>query len=285
MTLARIASPSVLAAASGLPRGMYLDPATPPPAGAPAGTPPATPPAGAPPATPPATPPAGTPPGAPPASAEVDRIRGERDQLAIRLLDLEKKINDAPAVTPKDLADLKKFRDEQASLEAERKKKEGQFELLIKEQADAHKAALAAAEARVAEANAKLASSLKLTTLSSIIPKYTGVKPVSDVIAAVFDRSVSFKPDGSYEIKDEKGEHPIDPATGRKMELEVFVARECNARDWCRSVKPAIGSGGASQGGGGSGVAGQFTPEDIAAMTPAQFKANREAILKQANSR
>lgn len=274
-----LSSPSALSLAAGtvLPRGLHFvlpDPAptpTPTPAPTPAPTP-----------TPTPTPaPAPTPAN----QAEVDRIRAERDNLAAQIATLTAKINDAPAVTPQDLADLKKFREEQATLEAERKKKEGQFELLIKEQADAHKAALDAAQAATAAANQRLADSLKSNTLNTLIPKFTGVQPVSDVITAVFSKSVTFKPDGSYEIKDEKGEHPIDPTTGRKMELEAFVAREINARDWCRNVKPSVGSGGTSQSGTGSGVAGQFTPEDIAKMTPEQFKANRAAIFAQANAR
>ena len=204
---------------------------------------------------------------------ETKKEREARRKLENDLKELKKN-----ALSPEEITEFRNFRVEKQKAEEAKIKEKGEYEKLIKQQEESHKAALEAATKERDDFKSKFYGERFGRLLASEIPKHT-TAPVEDLSPLIMPFLQIDEEDGSIVVvvngvtpKNEKGQD-MSPAE--------FIAAEINRRPHFASLKPANGSGGPNQNGKGKGGKATFTREEIASMSEADFKKNEAAILAQ----
>jgi len=234
--------------------------------------------------------PEGDPP-APGPGGPSDNEKRLRDELVARdaqLAELNAKIADLSknTVSDADKKELDKLKREKAEAENKRLLEQGELKKLLDQaQNDLASAQQEASKAK-AEADARIRDMRLTNFLTNECPKHTEV-PADQIIAAL--RLADWFVDnpavpGAFMIQDPITKTSPRNAKGNPMTPEEFVADKIAKTAWAAAVKPKGGSGSQSQTGAGTGVNGQFSSDDIANMSVAEFNKNKSKIFAQADS-
>lgn len=214
------------------------------------------------------------------------RARQELLERDAQIAEMNKKIEalSKDSITAADRKELEKLKKDKAEAETKRLYEQGELQKLL----DKTNADLSAAQQELAKAKADGERQVWDLNLSNFfdrqIPLHTEV-PVAQVVGALGLRSF-------FQPGPQGGLVVIDPSTkttprgpkGAPMTAEEFIASRIAETPWLAAVKPKGGSGSKSVDGGGSGVAGEFTSDDVSKMTTEQFIANRDKIFAAADA-
>lgn len=210
------------------------------------------------------------------ASARIAQYERQIQEANARVTELSEKLKGTKSLTDEELAEFKTLKEASAKAEEDRKKAQGQFELLLKEATERHSTQLQAVIKERDETKSALHREKIENILAVEIPKHT-TAPIAHVRKAIFDGTISIDEKGQFAIKDETGAHPLN-AAGKKMSIGEFVQSRIEAEDWLKTFKPTGGSGSKSQEGAGSGEGGDHTPDDISKMTGDEYREYRKKI-------
>lgn len=216
---------SALVTASGLPRGLHFDPASPPP------------------------PPQPTP-------EEIARLKSEAEAAAAAAKKAEEEAKSLkaqlaamPRLTPEDIKryeELKKREADEAEqrkkAEEERLRREGEYEKLARTLREETEAKIKAAEETAKTATEKLHAEKINAFFATTVPRYT-TADVRDVTMMLGSSVTVDKETGNLIVIDETGHPRMNPSTGKRFTPEEYVASEIDKRPFLKTLKPVNGSG------------------------------------------
>jgi len=208
------------------------------------------------------------------AVAELAKVRRELKESSKALENFKKQM---PSM--EEFEELREHKTKQAELEAERKKKEGQFETLLKDQQAKHtneKSELQAAlEAKQAELDQERIGNI----FASVVPLHTSV-PTSSV-QRLMGGLIKYDEDRELRCFKENGEPALNP-DGSDMTPAQFIEDYIGKTDWLARAQPKGGAGGGNnRARGKDGKARKFTAADLENMSHEEFKKYEKEIMAQ----
>lgn len=218
-------------------------------------------------------------------NADLDRAKAELEQRDKQIADLNAKIAELGqnVVSKEDKAELAKLKREKEEAEKKRLAEQGELQKLLDKANEELRASRAAAEEADKRAK-KQVQDLRLSNLfDREIPKNTEI-PTQQVIGALGlrDYFVFNEQTESFRIVDPITKTTPRNANGTEMTPEEFIAKKISDTPWIATVKPKGGSGSGNVI-GGSGAGGEYTSEDVAEMSIADFNKNKDKIFAAAD--
>jgi len=216
---------------------------------------------------------------------DYERVVQESIKRKNRLRELQRELE---AVRKNQLSedDIKAFRQwqqQQAEDETTAKKKRGEFESLLKEKDEKHQREVSELNGTVEKLQKQLADTHVQYKLATVVPQFVHPKiPVDDVIRLVRDDFRYDPEEGMVIVVDSDGDRRAGSGPDGYMTPEEYLQDFVTKRPHYAPADKPGGSGTTNQRGGKNRP---YTPADIAGMSQADYRKNRERILQQADGR
>lgn len=192
--------------------------------------------------------------------------------LTARLAELE---SNTPS--QEELNELRDYRVKMQEADDVQKKKEGQYETLLKDKESKHAAEIQALQADIASERKSRRSESVENVLAKYIPQNTSV--AVDDVSPLLRSFFKFDDEGTMFIE-VNGEEPMD-GNGKAQSPAEFIAQYIESKPHLATHKPRGGSGGTGNRNGGRGGKKQWTQQDLQNMTQEEWRENEKEIMAQ----